>query len=206
MKADSKAATPDTDERASIELCMLLEREELAREARARSCGGFGFALPCLPSHPAPTPLRQGELEDANAQDDGGGGDDDAESIALAMRLQQECDDEAFRNALGLGGDVSVDDANYEDLQQLNEAVPVVSRGASSEAIHSLCTSSVRDTRASGTSNIGDKCSICQMEFEEDDELRVLPCGHAEHKECLEQWLAVNKSCPLCSHEVRLVQ
>jgi hypothetical protein len=40
------------------------------------------------------------------------------------------------------------------------------------------------------------------MEFEEDDVLRCLHCGHAEHAECLDQWLAINKSCPICLSEV----
>ena len=40
------------------------------------------------------------------------------------------------------------------------------------------------------------------MEFEPSDELRVMRCGHAEHAECLDQWLAVNKSCPLCHKEI----
>ena len=47
------------------------------------------------------------------------------------------------------------------------------------------------------------QCSICRMEFDEDEEmLRVLKCGHAEHAECLDQWLAINKCCPLCQCEV----
>ena len=40
------------------------------------------------------------------------------------------------------------------------------------------------------------------MEYEDDDELRILPCGHCEHAECLEQWLKVSKCCPVCQAEV----
>ena len=46
------------------------------------------------------------------------------------------------------------------------------------------------------------QCSICRFEYEEGDTLRVLRCGHAEHAECLDQWLAINKSCPLCQKEI----
>ena len=46
------------------------------------------------------------------------------------------------------------------------------------------------------------QCSICRCEFEPEDELRVLPCGHADHAECIDQWLAVNKSCPLCNKDI----
>ena len=46
------------------------------------------------------------------------------------------------------------------------------------------------------------QCSICRMEFEPEDTLRVLRCCHAEHAECVDQWLAVNKSCPLCQKEL----
>jgi hypothetical protein len=46
------------------------------------------------------------------------------------------------------------------------------------------------------------QCSICRCEFEPEDELRVLPCGHADHAECIDQWLAVNKSCPICCKDI----
>ena len=42
------------------------------------------------------------------------------------------------------------------------------------------------------------------MEFEPDDTMRVLRCNHAEHAECLEPWLEINKSCPLCQCEVQI--
>lgn len=50
----------------------------------------------------------------------------------------------------------------------------------------------------------GWQCSICQEEYNEDDVLRCLPCNHAEHAECLEPWLQINKSCPLCQCEVQI--
>lgn len=44
-------------------------------------------------------------------------------------------------------------------------------------------------------------CPICILDFEEGDDLRVLPCeGHHKfHKDCVDQWLLeLSSSCPLC--------
>ena len=41
-------------------------------------------------------------------------------------------------------------------------------------------------------------------EFEDDEMVRVLPCKHCEHDECLGQWLKMSKCCPLCQKEVEL--
>jgi hypothetical protein len=46
------------------------------------------------------------------------------------------------------------------------------------------------------------QCSICRTEFEDDEMVRVLPCKHCEHDECLGQWLKMSKCCPLCNAEV----
>ena len=40
------------------------------------------------------------------------------------------------------------------------------------------------------------------MEFEPEDVVRVLRCCHVEHAECVDQWLAVNKSCPICCKDI----
>ena len=45
-------------------------------------------------------------------------------------------------------------------------------------------------------------CPICLVEYEEGHELRVLPCGHAMHKPCLDAWLLNNPSCPSCRHSL----
>ncbi len=40
------------------------------------------------------------------------------------------------------------------------------------------------------------------MEYEDDDEIIVLPCQHAEHAACLEQWLKTKRCCPVCLAEI----
>ncbi|KAI8812211.1 hypothetical protein BJ742DRAFT_50637 [Cladochytrium replicatum] len=44
-----------------------------------------------------------------------------------------------------------------------------------------------------------ERCTVCLMEYEDGDELRILRCAHGFHKACLDQWVTsyVN-SCPIC--------
>jgi E3 ubiquitin-protein ligase RNF38/44 len=41
-------------------------------------------------------------------------------------------------------------------------------------------------------------CSICLADYEPNERLRVLPCRHCFHQECLDPWLARNANCPNC--------
>ncbi|XP_057718528.1 E3 ubiquitin-protein ligase At1g63170 [Arachis stenosperma] len=45
-------------------------------------------------------------------------------------------------------------------------------------------------------------CCICLAKYENNDELRELPCSHLFHKECVDRWLKINALCPLCKSEV----
>ncbi|KAJ8751717.1 hypothetical protein K2173_025888 [Erythroxylum novogranatense] len=45
-------------------------------------------------------------------------------------------------------------------------------------------------------------CCICLAKYVNNDELRELPCSHFFHKECVDKWLKINASCPLCKNEV----
>ena len=46
-------------------------------------------------------------------------------------------------------------------------------------------------------------CSICIDDFEKDEMLRVLPCGHMYHTECILPWLTTRApNCPLCKDNI----
>ncbi|KAI3468281.1 hypothetical protein Pfo_024944 [Paulownia fortunei] len=45
-------------------------------------------------------------------------------------------------------------------------------------------------------------CCICLTKYVNNDELRELPCSHFFHKDCVDKWLKINASCPLCKAEV----
>ncbi|KAK7246720.1 hypothetical protein RIF29_41590 [Crotalaria pallida] len=45
----------------------------------------------------------------------------------------------------------------------------------------------------------GTDCSVCLSEFQEDENLRLLPkCHHAFHLPCIDTWLAAHTNCPMC--------
>ncbi|KAG9131321.1 hypothetical protein Leryth_006169 [Lithospermum erythrorhizon] len=47
-------------------------------------------------------------------------------------------------------------------------------------------------------------CCVCLTEFEDDEEMRELPCLHFFHVECIDTWLKINATCPLCKFEIGL--
>lgn len=47
--------------------------------------------------------------------------------------------------------------------------------------------------------NKSDKCTICQEKFEDDTIIKILPCKHIFHKECIGEWLKnYHHKCPIC--------
>jgi len=41
-------------------------------------------------------------------------------------------------------------------------------------------------------------CVICQEKLEDKEDIRVLPCGHEYHFECIAQWIPQNNTCCVC--------
>lgn len=65
-------------------------------------------------------------------------------------------------------------------------------RGLSSDIINLIPTTKIPPD---------DKCMICLEESKNEEEWMVLNCDHKFHKDCLIEWLKINKYCPYCRKE-----
>ncbi|KAF9204709.1 hypothetical protein BGZ49_004979 [Haplosporangium sp. Z 27] len=45
-------------------------------------------------------------------------------------------------------------------------------------------------------------CAICLCDYEDDEELRKMSCKHYFHKDCVDEWLRLNRNCPLCKRDI----
>ena len=47
------------------------------------------------------------------------------------------------------------------------------------------------------------ECAVCLNDFKHEENLRVLPCGHCFHVECIDKWLLKHSAtCPLCQKPI----
>lgn len=44
------------------------------------------------------------------------------------------------------------------------------------------------------------RCAVCLCEYEEGEELKILPCLHRFHAECVDTWLRNSATCPVCKY------
>ncbi|XP_057688539.1 RING finger protein 215 isoform X3 [Corythoichthys intestinalis] len=47
-----------------------------------------------------------------------------------------------------------------------------------------------------------DNCAVCLEPFHQNQRLRVLPCRHEYHQECVDPWLLLRHTCPLCKRSI----
>ncbi|OVA14255.1 zinc finger protein [Macleaya cordata] len=118
-----------------------------------------------------------------------------------------------FQNSLLLGGRpegfdryrdlrLDVDNMSYEELLELGERIGYVSTGLREDEILRCLRKtkhSILDALQSHfLTEMNWKCSICQEEYEADDEVGKLDCGHNFHISCIKQWLLQKNACPVC--------
>jgi len=84
-------------------------------------------------------------------------------------------------------------DMTYEELSRL-EPVYVGSKCANNLPVH----------KHDGTPLPGNQtnCPVCLCEFTKGEKLKSLPCVHFYHKDCIDRWLMVGHSCPVCKCNV----
>lgn len=97
---------------------------------------------------------------------------------------------------------LDVDDMTYEQLLDLGDRIGYVSTGLKdddiSHCLRKMKNSIPNDLHTNSRTHIDKKCIICQEEYESDDEMGKLNCGHGFHIQCIKQWLSQKNSCPVC--------
>jgi hypothetical protein len=46
------------------------------------------------------------------------------------------------------------------------------------------------------------ECCICLSPYDDGVELREIPCTHHFHSACIDKWLRINATCPLCKYNI----
>ncbi|KAL2651651.1 hypothetical protein R1flu_019779 [Riccia fluitans] len=97
---------------------------------------------------------------------------------------------------------LDVDNMSYEELLALEERIGNVSTGLNPETVNKRLERSKYSTRSVAVSSCSQesdiKCSICQEEYVDGDELGKIDCGHGYHVACIKQWLVQKNQCPIC--------
>ena len=123
----------------------------------------------------------------------------------------------AAQRFMALGGHaLNLDNLDYE---QLHELFPSAPRQGVTAAVLEQCTNVFRfqpsthggtDATEAGAGGRGSEpegalvsCAICLVDYEDGDEIRMLPCLHSYHKACADQWLKTNCCCPVCKTNIK---
>jgi hypothetical protein len=106
----------------------------------------------------------------------------------------------AVEDSQAVAGDEA---AITEPQQHANSDKGSENPAESAEAI--AAAGHVHGNNADGTQEDGTLgCSICTEDFTRGEEVRVLPCNHKFHPECVDPWLLnVSGTCPLCRIDLR---
>lgn len=127
------------------------------------------------------TELQFLEDEESNNDDD-----DDDEMDEMEMDMEED--------------EIDPDELSYEELLELGEFIGEEKKGLSANEISSCL---YPQTCHSAENKIGiDRCVICQVEYEEGEDLVTLQCEHPYHTDCITKWLQIRKVCPICNNEV----
>ncbi|CAJ2630951.1 unnamed protein product [Trifolium pratense] len=148
----------------------------------------------------------------------------------LSFSITEDTEDmeEHGANSQDAWEDVDPDELSYEELLALGEVVGTESRGLSTDTL--ACLPSIIYKTGSDQHGSNDsyvkilfllyfavimtiynpvpdfcvcfRCVICRVDYEDDESLTILSCKHLYHPECINNWLKINKVCPVCSTEV----
>ncbi|KAK9092788.1 hypothetical protein Syun_027699 [Stephania yunnanensis] len=95
---------------------------------------------------------------------------------------------------------LDIDDMSYEELLALGERIGNVKTGLSEENISRSLKTRVHSSscREDINCDMRETCIICQLDYEKEENVGILECGHEYHADCIKQWLTLKNVCPIC--------
>ncbi|KAE9597514.1 hypothetical protein Lal_00030017 [Lupinus albus] len=121
--------------------------------------------------------------------------DDSSHGFAEVLRLNSH---DQFRDWR-----LDIDNMTYEQLLDLGERIGYVNTGLKEDEMGcNIRKSKFQFSDDALKHEVDKKCSICQEEFEADDELGKLNCKHSYHFQCIKQWIVQKNLCPVCKQQV----
>ncbi|KAJ6288918.1 hypothetical protein OIU76_024822 [Salix suchowensis] len=120
--------------------------------------------------------------------------------VGLNGNSEEDSEEDLEGNSQETWEEVDPDELSYEELLALSDVVGTESRGLSPDTIASL--PSINYKAGSSQNGSNDSCVICRLDYEDGETLTLLSCKHSYHSECINNWLKINKVCPVCSTEV----
>ena len=121
----------------------------------------------------------------------------DMDSFADALLTDSDADD--------MSTDSDEDTLSYEECLHISEALGDVKRDEWNLCAEGeICQLPVEvypeeaEEGHSSTKTEEATCLVCLQQYESNDVLRRLPCNHAFHICCADQWLLQKNACPCC--------
>ncbi|KAK9683917.1 hypothetical protein RND81_10G174900 [Saponaria officinalis] len=94
---------------------------------------------------------------------------------------------------------LDIDNMSYEELLALGERIGTVSTAVPEEVLTKCLQRGIYQQTTDSKKDEDDfKCSICQEEYNDGDEVGRLGCDHRYHMDCINQWLSLKNWCPIC--------
>ncbi|KAI3786609.1 hypothetical protein L1987_40418 [Smallanthus sonchifolius] len=97
---------------------------------------------------------------------------------------------------------LDIDHMSYEELLTLGEQIGNAGSGLSKYFILNHLKMRIFTSSNLGEVSSADQdlnfCTICQMDYNDKEKIGMLDCSHEYHVDCIEKWLVVKNSCPVC--------
>ncbi|KAK9078218.1 hypothetical protein SSX86_002275 [Deinandra increscens subsp. villosa] len=101
---------------------------------------------------------------------------------------------------------LDIDHMSYEELLALGEQIGSAGSGLSNDfllehlktRVFASSKSSSEPEDASSADEELNSCVICQTDYDDQEQIGMLDCGHEYHVECVKKWLTEKNTCPIC--------